>query len=66
MNLFFNLGLLPAVPAGRQQPKQPLLQLDEVVVVIQGIIQVQLSPNFDVIEHLLIQFSFFFIYIKIG
>jgi hypothetical protein len=57
--LFFYLDLPPAVPVGRQQPKQPLLHLDEVVVVvIRVIVQVQLYQNFDVFKYLLIHFFY--------
>jgi hypothetical protein len=57
--ILFYLDLLPAVPVGGHQPKQqPLLHLDEVVVVIQVMVQVQLYPNFDVFKHLLIHFFF--------
>lgn len=46
--LRFDLDLPPAVLRGERQLKTHLLQLDGIVVVL---IQVQLYPNFDVIEH---------------
>lgn len=56
--LRFDLDLPPAVLRGERQLKTHLLQLDGIVVVL---IQVQLYPNFDVIEHF---FFFLFLYIS--